>query len=181
MAHRIQQRIRQVVATLVVIVGVAACSSPPARDTSAASLMPALPDYNVTEATDLQDALAKVGAAGALTTAQPEIAAAITGANAISQCYQRAGAYEARVYVNKAQPLNLGAVIIINRNVLTNPDVFTSCVAPQAMARSAVPVIQPCSNTFTLKTDTNEYYVGYVGSNPEVCAAFCNTIQGCVQ
>jgi hypothetical protein len=69
-------------------------------------------------------------------------------------------------------------VIVVNRNVLTNPTTFINCVVPQGKTlRSAS--IEPCAKAYTLNKDNNQFYIGYAATKPEVCAAFCAALQGC--
>src|SRR5258708_6975094 len=87
-----------------------ACTTAANKDTSAASLMPNLTDYNVDNTLNIQDAIAKFASATTLAAGQVEISAAVTTANGLLTCYQNAGAIEGRTYVNKVDPLKAGLV-----------------------------------------------------------------------
>jgi hypothetical protein len=157
-----------------------ACVPAASKDTSAAALMPNLPDYNVATTLDIQDAIVKLAGASSLATGQVEITAAVAAASGLLACYQSAGALEGRTYVNKADPLKAGLVVIINRNVVTDPNTLLGCVAPRnSLSAAAKPAVQPCLNNYTLVKPGNQFYIGYVGTNPEVCAAFCSALDSC--
>jgi len=147
------------------------------KEPSAAALMPNLAGYQVSDTTNLQDAITKLAAGAAALAGQPELAALVAGANTVVACYQKAGAVEGRSYVNTSDVTKAGVVVIVNRNVLTDPNTFVNCVRPAAGMRAAV--IQPCGKAYTLTTQNNEFYIGYVATNPEVCQAFCSALQGC--
>jgi hypothetical protein len=161
-----------------VVVLIAACDAPPQRDSSAYNMLPNLADYNMADAVDIQDAISKVAGAAALGAAQPQITALVAAANEIAKCYQQAGAIVARVYTNKADVFKAGTVVIINRNALTNPQTFLNCVAPSFVAAPAA-AFSPCANAYTLPKGNNEFYIGYVATNTDVCAAFCANLDGC--
>lgn len=163
---------------VIVLLALAACGQPGGTDTTAASLMPQLPDYNTMDTLDIQDAITKLAGAASLGAGQPEITALVAGANGLTACYQRAGAIQGRAFVNKADPTKAGVVVIINRNRLTDPVLFLSCVAPPGAM--GVMSIQPCAKAYTLKRDNNEFYIGYVATNEDVCSTFCSSLQGCV-
>jgi hypothetical protein len=147
------------------------------KEPSAAALMPNLAGYQVSDTTNIQDAIAKLAGGGAVLAGQPEVAALVTGVNSIVACYQKAGGIEGRSYVNSADVTKAGVVVIVNRNVLTDPATFLNCVLPQTGFRAAT--IQPCGKAYTLTTDNNQFYIGYAATNPEVCQAFCSALQGC--
>jgi hypothetical protein len=147
------------------------------KEPSAAALMPNLAGYQVSDTTNIQDAITKIAAGGAALAGQPELAALVAGVNSIVACYQKAGAIESRAYVNTADVTKAGIVVIVNRNALTDPSTFINCVVPSSGLRAAV--IQPCGNAYTLDKDNNQFYIGYAATNPEVCQAFCSALQGC--
>src|SRR5258708_10540954 len=82
-----------------------ACGTTLTKDTTAASLMPNLTDYNIENTTNIQDAVAKFASAASLAAGQLQITAAVTTPNAILTCYQNTGAIEGGPYVTKAAPL----------------------------------------------------------------------------
>jgi len=148
--------------------------------TTAASLLPNLPDYQANDTQNLQDAIAKIAGGAAVLTGQPEAAAAVVGVNALVTCYQKAGAIQSRSYVNKTDVLKAGVVVIIDRNAVTDPTTFLNCVAPSGPSLRAAQ-FQPCGKAYTLNRDNNQFYIGYAATNPDVCQAFCSALQGCTQ
>jgi hypothetical protein len=169
--------IRAVVVMTVVAVVVAACGQAPTKEPSAGALLPNLSDYNMTDTADLQDAITKLAGAASLGAGQPELTALVAGVNGLVSCYQSAGAIQGKTYVNKADISKAGVVVVINRNVLTNPQTFLSCVVPKGALRSAS--IEPCAKAYTLNKDNNQFYIGYAATKPEVCATFCAALEGC--
>jgi hypothetical protein len=177
---RISASVRVLTLMVAVVMLVSACGGQNVtKDTSAASLLPNLPDYTVNNVLNIQDAIAKVAGATSLGAAQPQITAVIAAANTLATCYQAAGGVEGRTYVNNADPFKAGLVVIANRNVLANPQTFLSCVSPSMGAKSLVPQVEPCAKAYVLPKDNNEFYIAYVATNPEVCAALCSSLQGC--
>jgi hypothetical protein len=168
---------------LVALLALSACSQAPTKEPSAAALMPNLADYTTVDTLSIQDAVAKVAGAGSLGAGQPELTAAIAGVSNLVACYQKAGAIEGRVYVQTTNPTNTGIVIIVNHNVLTDPNTFAQCALPKFSAAAAQPgknqPPQPCTKAYTLDKDNNQYYIAYVATNQTVCAAFCSALQGC--
>jgi hypothetical protein len=164
----------------VVALVVSACDAlQPAKDNSAANLMPNISGYTTVNTLDIQDTLSKVAGAATLLT-NPPFAAMVTAANEVSKCYQQAGAVEGRVYYGQADPSKVGAIVIINRNKVLDPALLLNCVGGQAGLSGSLSV-QPCSKTYTLKKDNNEFYIGYVATDPQVCQTFCSSLEGCVQ
>jgi hypothetical protein len=160
----------------------AGCQQAVVPDTGAADRMPNLPGYTVTDTSQLQGTLANLLTAASATGGALPVAGAIQGINAVAQCYQQAGALQGRIYTNTSNPLDIGAVLIINRNVLTSPATFLSCVVPSMGGAGAMPgPYQPCAAAFSVPVDGNEFYVAYVASNTNLCAAFCANIAGCNQ
>ena len=122
------------------------------------------------------------GEGAALLTGQPQMAALIAGADEIISCYQELGAVQARVYSNKESPLSSGAVAIADRNALLDPRNLFTCVNPLGAADSSSAQsfdIKPCSATYTLSKDDNEFYIIYVGTTEEICHAFCADLESC--
>jgi hypothetical protein len=171
--------IRFVTILSIVTIALAACGAGPAtKDISAASLLPNLDDYGTADTADIQDAITKLAGAASLSTGQVEVTALIAGVNSIVGCYQKAGAISGKAYVNKTDPLKAGVIVIANRNLLTDPSLFLSCVVPSSL-RAQSAASQPCGKTYTLDTGTNQFYIGYAATNAEVCATFCNALQAC--
>ncbi len=172
-------QLRRVLPFLVVIAVILSACGQGTPEPSAAALMPNLPGYDVTDTLDIQNAISKAAAVASLGAQQPELTALIAGVNNLVNCYQQAGAVQGRTYVNHTDILKSGVVVIVNRNVVTDPNLFVNCVLPQAGPRLAPTLIQPCGKTYTLDKDNNQFYIGYAATNPEVCAAFCAALQGC--
>jgi hypothetical protein len=176
MPNFLQVTIRGIVVLAICALTLSACSQPP-KDTSAASMLPNLAGYTISDVADLRDAIAKVAGGSALLTGQPELTALVAGVNGLVSCYQKAGAIEGRTYVKNADPTTAGVLIIANRNALTNPANIVSCVAPGMGAQSIM--IQPCAKVYTLDKDNNQFYIAYAGTNNEMCSAFCSNLGGC--
>ena len=82
---------------------------------------------------------------------------------------------QARVYSNKENPLSAGAVAIADRNALLDPRNLLACLKPSAEAGEAGIqsfAIEPCSASYTLTRDDNEFYILYAGTTQEICQAF---------
>ena len=159
------------------------CGQGPAPDNSASNLMPVLADYNSETTLDIQNAISKLGSAAALAGAQVEVAASVQAVDGLLTCYEKAGAIVGQAYVNKTNPLYAGLIIIVNKNVLTNPQTFLSCLAPKTLLSapngSTTTQIQPCTHAYTLNQNGNTFYIAYIGTNSQVCASFCSGLQGC--
>ncbi len=173
-----QAAIRGIVCAAICALTLSACSAAVTKDTSTQSLLPNLPDYNVSDTTNIQDAIAKVAGGSALVAGQPEAVALIAGVNSLVSCYQKAGAIEGRTYVNKSDPTTAGVLIIVNKNALTDPQTIISCVAPKGAGAQSI-MIQPCAKAYTLNKDNNQFYIAYAGTNDKICSAFCSNLQGC--
>jgi len=175
--YRLQVFIRGIAALAICTLILSACGQAN-KDTSAASMMPSLSDYTITNTTNIQDAIAKVAGGASLLSGQPELTALVAGVNGVVSCYQSAGAIEGRTYVKNSNPTTAGVLIIANRNALTNPANILSCVAPKGFGASNV-TIQPCVKAYTLDKDNNQFYIAYAGTNNEMCSAFCSNLEGC--
>jgi hypothetical protein len=128
----------------------------------AGGMLPSLNGYNVVEGEQLTDYLGKQAGGAALLAGQPE---------------------QARLYSDQEAPLSAGAVAIADRNELIDPQNLFKCVAPVipdgAGAQAAVPAIEPCTASYTLERDNNEFYIVYAGTTGEICRAFCAALEGC--
>jgi hypothetical protein len=145
----------------------------------AAELLPDLPGYNTVEGESFTDALTTLGVMATL-AGQPELGAPIATVSSVVSCYQEAGAVSARVYSDQAEPRNSGVVAVADRNALLNPLTFLQCVSPGIGDRSAQSVaIEPCTHSYTLARNGNEFYILYAGLTPNVCQAFCANLEGC--
>ena len=169
---------RSLIALILTTTILSACGQP-TKEPSAAALMPNLPDYSIADTVDIQSAIGKVASVTSLAAAHPELAGLIAGINNLLTCYQNAGAIQGRAYVNKADALKAGIVVIINRNAVSDPNTFLNCVAPGGARALRAAQIQPCAKAYTLDTAGNQYYIGYAATDAEVCQAFCSSLQGC--
>lgn len=149
----------------------------------AGEMLPSLTGYNVVEGEQLTDYLGKQAGGAALLVGQPELAAAIAVVDHIIGCYQDVGAVQARLYSDQEAPLSAGAVAIADRNELIDPQNLFKCVAPVIPdgtgAQGALPSIEPCTASYTLERDNNEFYIVYAGTTEEICRAFCTALEGC--
>jgi hypothetical protein len=160
----------------------ASCGQGPAPDNSASNLMPDLADYNATSVLNIQDALAKLTSLAAAAGAQIEISAGVTAISSLATCYEKAGAVVGQAYESKTNPVNAGLIVIVNKNVMTNPQTFIQCVLPKtnfSAPAGSTPPAQPCSKAYSLNQDNNTFYIAYVGTNSTVCQAFCSALKGC--
>jgi hypothetical protein len=167
------------VLVIVMALSLSACGGAVTKEPTAGTMLPNLADYHMTDTLDVQAAITNFAGAASLGTGQVEMTAVIAGVNSIVGCYQSAGAISGRTYVNKADPLKSGVVVIINRNVLTDPNLFLTCVVPSGVMRAQADVPQPCGNAYTLDKENNQFYIGYAATNGEVCATFCSSLEGC--
>ena len=148
----------------------------------AVEMLPDLPDYTVVEGETLTDYLGTLTEGAALLTGHPELAALALGVDKIIGCYQDVGAVQARVYSNKEYPVSAGAVAIADRNALLDPKNLFACVKPAVTGDEAGiqnVAIEPCSASYTLEKDDNEFYILYVGTTPNICETFCAQLEGC--
>ena len=144
----------------------------------AGSLLPNLSGYNTVEGETFTDALTKLGVLATL-AGQPELGAPIATVSGVVGCYQEAGAVRARVYSDEANPRNSGVVAVGDRNALLNPATFLQCVPRSGGVSTQSALIEPCSHSYTLTRDGNEFYILYAGLTPDMCHTFCSNLEGC--
>jgi len=165
--------------TLIAAVALTACQS---KQGSAKDMLPDVPNTTVVEGETITQFVAKAADGAALAAANPELIPLIQRVEASLTCYQGLGAVALRSYTDKDFPLSAGIVSIIDRNALTNPTNFANCVLGRAQAdASAMPTIDPCTKTYTLKKDNNEFYIAYIATTQEMCSAFCSKLEGCTE
>jgi hypothetical protein len=145
---------------------------------SAAALLPELEGYSTIEGQSFTDALTSLGVMATL-AGQPQFGAPIAGISSIVGCYQEAGAVSARVYSDPNLPQNSGIVAVGDRDALLNPITFLQCVPDTDMRGAQSVTLQPCTHSYTLTRDDNEFYIIYAGLTPDVCHAFCSHLEGC--
>jgi hypothetical protein len=152
---------------------------PPTAPPAAETLLPKLPGYITAEGQTLTSYIGKLSGGAALLSGQPELAATLAAVDGIISCYQQVGAVRARLYSNQAMPLSAGTVAIADRKALTDPLNLFRCVAPNLRPKAQSIQIEPCSASYTLPQDGNEFYILYAGTTPDICKAFCTNLQGC--
>jgi len=148
----------------------------------AVEMLPDLPDHTVVEGQTLTEYLGSLSQGAALLAGRPDLAALALGVDKFTGCYQDVGAVQARVYSNKENPLSAGAVAIADRNALLDPRNLLACLSPSVEAGDASAqgfAIKPCSASYTLSRDNNEFYILYAGTTEEICQAFCTQLEEC--
>lgn len=172
---------------IVILVGVLyGCGliSPPAgsptSEPPAAEMLPVLPGYNTFEGQLLTDYISTLSEGAAVLAGQPELAVTIAAVDRVIGCYQTIGAVRARVYSQADDPLSAGTVAIADRNILLDPTNLFSCILPSA-PEGLLPAdgIEPCSASYTISREGNEFYVLYAATTSEVCQAFCSALEEC--
>lgn len=165
---------------LIATVLLVACGSPPAKETAAQEMLPELSGYDTIDGQSFTDALTTLGVMTTL-IGQPELGAPIAAVSEVVDCYQAVGAISARVYSSQSDPIHSGVVAIGDRNALLDPVTFLQCVVSRRGPGAQAATIQPCTHSYTLPRDDNEFYILYAGLTPEICAAFCANLEGCTQ
>lgn len=148
----------------------------------AAEMLPDLPDHTVVEGQTLTEYLGSLAEGASLLAGRPDLAALALGVDKFIGCYQDVGAVQARVYSNKENPLSAGAVAIADRNALLDPRNLLACLKPTVESGEAGIqsfAIEPCSASYTLTQEDNEFYILYAGTTQEICQAFCAQLEGC--
>ncbi len=163
--------------TFAAVILLSACQP---KQGSAKDLLPDVPNTTVVEGQTITQFLTKLANGAALTAANPELIPVIQRIETSAGCYQNVGAVALRTYTDKTFPLSAGIVAIVDRNALTDPTNFLNCVVkPQPSAAAAVPTLEPCAKTYTLKKDENEFYIAYIATTPQMCETFCSKLEGC--
>jgi hypothetical protein len=148
----------------------------------AVEMLPDLPDHTVIEGQTLTDYLGTLAEGATLLAGRPDLAALALGVDKFISCYQDVGAVQARIYSNKENPISAGAVAIADRNALLDPRNLLACVKPTPETGAASIQsfdIEPCTASYTLERDGNEFYILYAGTTQEICQAFCAQLEGC--
>jgi hypothetical protein len=175
------KRILLVAAAVASLVGCSIVPGTGNKSTDAAAaqqFVPAsIPGYDATDATDITDALTKVGAAGSLLTGNIVSAGAIAKLNNMIACYKSVGAVASKVYVDKNIAANpnapkVGVLAVINTTRIQN-NLF-SCVLNTggASAQSAETGIQPCGGSGEKIVNNETLNYVYAATTPELCATF---------
>ena len=146
---------------------------------SAKDMLPEVPNTTVVEGQTVTQFLAKLADGAALAAANPELIPIIQRIETSASCYQNVGAAALRTYTDKTFPLSAGIVAIVDRNAVTDPANFLSCVVkPQPGVEAAAPTLEPCAKTYTLKKGENEFYIAYLATTPQMCETFCSKLEG---
>ena len=157
----------------------AGCFGPASGEPPAARMLPTLPGYSTIEGQTLTDYISTLSEGAALLAGQPELAITVAAVDQVASCYQEVGGVRARVYSNEQEPLMAGAVAIADRNVLLNPVNLFRCVTPAVQKKTLTVVIEPCTASYTLAKDNNEFYIVYAGTTADMCRTFCSNLEGC--
>ena len=161
---------------------VAGCELFGGRRGSAPDLLPEVPNTRTLEGQTIIQYLSSVADTDALKTAHPELWAAVEFTEGVVTCYQEIGAVAIRVYSDRDFALSAGMVAIVDRNAIADPGNLAKCLASGVQLFSyPPPAIKPCTNSYTLQRDNNEFYVAYVATTQEMCDAFCSKLEGCVK
>ena len=165
--------------SVIAVVALSACQT---QRGSASDMLPNVPDTTVVEGETITQFLAKIADGAALAAANPQLIPLIQRVEASLTCYQDLGAVALRTYTDKQFPLSAGIVAIIDRKALTDPANFANCVLGRAQGAAASAeglTIQPCTKSYTLKKDDNEFHIAYIATTQEMCQAFCSRLEGC--
>jgi hypothetical protein len=153
------------------------------EENPAADLLPDLSGHHMVEGEFLTDYVSKLGEGASLLAGQPELAVAIAAVDQVIGCYQEVGAVEARVYSVEDDPLSAGVVAVGDRNKLLDPENLFACVVPALPSEGDLPIdqatIRPCTTSYTLERDGNEFYIIYAATTVELCQTFCDALEGC--
>jgi len=165
--------------SLLAVIALTACQT---QKGSAGDMLPNVPDTTVVEGQTITQFLAKAADGAALATANPQLIPLVQRVEASLTCYQDLGAVALRTYTDKQFPLSAGIVAVVDRKALTDPANFANCVLGRAQGAAASAeqlTIQPCTKSYTLKKDDNEFYIAYIATTQEMCQAFCSRLEGC--
>jgi hypothetical protein len=165
--------------SLMAVIALTACQP---QEGSAKDMLPDVPDTTVVEGQTITQFLAKLADGAALVAANPQLIPVVQRVEASLTCYQDLGAVALRTYTDKKFPLSAGIVAIIDRKALTDPTNFMNCVlgrAQGAAESAATPTIQPCTKSYTLKKNDNEFNIAYLATTQEMSQAFCSRLEGC--
>ncbi len=146
---------------------------------SARTLLPNVPGYTRTDATNITDAITTAGGGAMLISGNAAVAALIVQLDRMMQCYQGVGAVAAQVYTQSdisgvlvGQVPRVGAVAVVNQDRLARN--FLSCALgsqPQAFSAQGEQ-IQPCGGAGSRTVQGEAIHYVYGASSPELCQAF---------
>jgi len=166
----------RIIVMIMVLLITSACT--PTRG-SATDMLPNVPNTKVVEGQSITQFISSLANGAALTAGNPELVLVVKRIENTLKCFQDNGAVGVRTYTDQTFPLSAGIVVIVDRNAVTNLANLTQCLAAPADAAQAAPTIQPCSKSYTLPKDNNEFFIAYVASTQEMCQAFCSRLEGC--
>ncbi len=145
---------------------------------AATDMLPNVPNTKTVEGQSITQFIASLADGAVITAANPQLVVVINRIESTLNCFQDKGAVGMRTYVDQTFPLSAGAVLIVDRNALTNPANVVGCLTNPPGA-SATPTIQPCFKSYTLKKADNEFFIAYIASTAQMCEAFCSRLEGC--
>lgn len=179
LGQRFSFHVRAVMVGLIAVVAIG-CNTPVARDDSTSNYFPNLPDYTSVNTLDVQQTLTNAAAGAAAAAGQFQVSAAVALLNGYTTCLQNAGALEGRLYYLNGNPLKAGAMLIVNRNKITDPATLLGCMNPASQG-FAPPNAEytPCARACTIRENNNEYYVLYAATSTQVCGAFEAAMPNC--
>ena len=159
---------------LIVLITIAGCTQG-----GATGLLPDIPNATVVEGQTITQFIGKLSDGAALITGNPELVLVIDRVENTLVCYQNIGAVAVRAYSDQTFPLSAGMVAIADRNAVTNPANAAACLAGRGQAQTPQLKIQPCTKSYTLQKDNDEFYIAYMATTQAMCDAFCSKLEGC--
>jgi hypothetical protein len=171
---------KQFLAVFVVLLIAAGCRLVPGtgdKSTDAAAaqnFVPAsIPGYNVTEATSVSDALAKLGLGASVLTGNLPMAGMIAKLDGMIQCYQSVGAVSARIYTEQNLPTTgipkLGALAVVNTTRVGRN--FLQCAVNTGVSAQSAE-LQPCGGSGSFKVNNEDLEYVFAATTPDLCATF---------
>ena len=151
------------------------------RHGGATDLLPSVPNTNVVEGQTITQFIGKLADGATLIAGHPELVLVVDRVENTLVCYQNLGAAAVRAYSDQSSPLSAGMIAILDRSTVTNPANVFACLTSSGGAQMQQVQIQPCTKSYTLQKDNNEFYIAYVASTQEMCNAFCSKLEGCTK
>lgn len=154
----------------------------PQGEPPAAALLPNLPGYNQLEGQTLTGYIGALAQGAALLAGQPQLALTLGAVDQIAGCYQDVGAVRIRLYSHADNPLQAGAAAVADRRELDNPENLFHCLALVDLGlegEQAEQFIAPCTGSYTLRRDDNEFYIAFAGTTTAMCRDLCDRLDGC--
>ncbi len=163
--------------------------SPPATSTNpqaADRFLPTLPNYTVTSASSLSDAISAVAGEGADQFGNAAVQVAVDRIDAFIRCYQDVGAVAANIYtqVDLESVLggnitpSVGAVAVVNQDLVREN--LIACVtgggSNESFSAQSAPSVCQNSGSFSTGGDTFTYI--YIATDDAFCTAVDNHFAG---